>query len=123
MKKTSYISILIISYFLIGCSTIYYPTGTEYPENKERRNDEIVLYPFADMEIPNGHLPPPGECKIWFPERPAGQQPPPQSCSSAIMNKPLGAWIITHETNRYRVVSFIRTERGIVEEIKYFREQ
>lgn len=30
--------------------------------------------------VPNGHLPPPGECKIWYPYRPAGQQPPPFRC-------------------------------------------
>ena len=24
--------------------------------------------------IPNGHLPPPGECRIWYPDRPAGHQ-------------------------------------------------
>ena len=30
--------------------------------------------------IPAGHLPPPGECRIWFPDRPPGQQPPPGPC-------------------------------------------
>jgi hypothetical protein len=30
--------------------------------------------------IPNGHLPPPGECKLWYPDRPPGHQPPPFKC-------------------------------------------
>jgi hypothetical protein len=33
--------------------------------------------------IPNGHLPPPGECRVWYDGRPAGQQPPPTSCRQA----------------------------------------
>src|SRR3546814_15741703 len=33
--------------------------------------------------IPAGHLPPPGECRVWFYDRPAGQQPPPTSCREA----------------------------------------
>jgi len=33
--------------------------------------------------IPNGHMPPPGECRVWYPGVPAGQQPPPTSCATA----------------------------------------
>jgi hypothetical protein len=33
--------------------------------------------------IPAGHLPAPGECRVWYDDRPAGQQPPPTSCREA----------------------------------------
>ena len=33
--------------------------------------------------IPPGHLPPPGECRVWYDDRPAGQQPPPTGCREA----------------------------------------
>jgi hypothetical protein len=33
--------------------------------------------------IPPGHLPPPGECRVWYDGRPPGQQPPPTSCRDA----------------------------------------
>jgi hypothetical protein len=36
-----------------------------------------------DRGVPAGHLPPPGECRVWYPDRPAGHQPPPTSCSEA----------------------------------------
>ena len=34
----------------------------------------------AQTNIPPGHLPPPGECRIWYPDRPPGHQPPPGDC-------------------------------------------
>ena len=33
--------------------------------------------------IPPGHLPPPGECRVWYDGRPAGHQPPPTDCREA----------------------------------------
>ncbi|MEL6324967.1 MAG: hypothetical protein AAFQ84_12135 [Pseudomonadota bacterium] len=42
-------------------------------------------------DIPPGHYPPPGECRVWFPDRPAGQQPPPGSCNVRV---PRGAVLI-----------------------------
>jgi hypothetical protein len=35
---------------------------------------------YVAPRIPGGHLPPPGECRVWFPDRPAGHQPPPGRC-------------------------------------------
>ncbi|MCC2546692.1 hypothetical protein LJY25_09585 [Hymenobacter sp. BT175] len=32
--------------------------------------------------VPKGHYPPPGECRIWYPNRPPGHQPPPTSCNN-----------------------------------------
>lgn len=33
--------------------------------------------------IPEGHLPPPGSCRVWYFERPPGQQPSPTGCRRA----------------------------------------
>ena len=33
--------------------------------------------------IPPGHMPPPGECRVWYDGRPPGHQPPPTSCRDA----------------------------------------
>lgn len=32
------------------------------------------------VDIPPGHYPPPGECRLWLPDRPPGHQPPPMRC-------------------------------------------
>ena len=48
---------------------------------------------YSRLNIPQGHYPPPGECRIWFPDRPPGHQPPPtKNCSQV----PPGAWVIQH---------------------------
>ena len=33
---------------------------------------------YGPPPIPSGHLPPPGEYRQWFPDRPPGHQPPPE---------------------------------------------
>ena len=48
----------------------------------------------ARVNIPAGHLPPPGECRIWYPDRPAGQQPPPGDCGALSHRVPQGAVLV-----------------------------
>ena len=33
--------------------------------------------------VPPGHLPPAGQCRVWYDGRPPGHQPPPTSCREA----------------------------------------
>jgi hypothetical protein len=37
----------------------------------------------GSANIPAGHLPPPGQCSVWYNDRPPGQQPPPMNCDAA----------------------------------------
>jgi len=48
----------------------------------------------AGYEVPAGHLPPPGECRIWYPDRPTGQQPPPGPCEDLYWRVPAGAVLV-----------------------------
>ncbi len=48
----------------------------------------------SKSKIPNGHLPPPGECRIWYSDRPAGHQPPPGDCRTLSQRVPYGARLI-----------------------------
>lgn len=48
----------------------------------------------AAPHIPPGHMPPPGKCRIWFPDRPPGHQPPPGDCWQLERQVPPGAYLI-----------------------------
>ncbi len=44
-----------------------------------------------ELRVPNGQRPPPGLCRLWFPDRPAGFQRPPTPCDVEV---PEGAVLI-----------------------------
>lgn len=50
--------------------------------------------PPAHVKVPPGHMPPPGQCRIWFPDRPPGHQPPPGSCHELRYHVPPGGYLI-----------------------------
>ncbi|MCI0409020.1 MAG: hypothetical protein L0191_10725 [Acidobacteria bacterium] len=54
---------------------------------------------YTQLDIPPGHYPPPGECRIWYPDRPPGHQPPPGNCHQFRTQVPLGALLIRHPDN------------------------
>ncbi|WP_032829388.1 tetratricopeptide repeat protein [Pseudomonas sp. GM74] len=49
---------------------------------------------YAEVEIPLGHMPPPGKCRIWFPDRPPGHQPAPGKCKKLRYRVPSGAYLV-----------------------------
>jgi hypothetical protein len=60
--------------------------------SQDSRNSYFHQRGYTRLNIPKGHYPPHGECRIWFPDRPPGQQPPPGRCDRV----PPGAWLIRH---------------------------
>ncbi len=44
----------------------------------DHRRDDRRGYGYYPPPIPSGHLPPPGEYRLWFPDRPPGHRPPPE---------------------------------------------
>src|SRR5918999_940265 len=45
-------------------------------------------------DIPAGHRPPPGMCRVWIDGVPPGQQPAPTDCRTAIRNRPPNGRVI-----------------------------
>ncbi|MDX1640477.1 MAG: hypothetical protein R3220_02180 [Balneolaceae bacterium] len=45
------------------------------------------------FKIPPGHMPPPGECRIWYYDRPPGHQPPTVQCHR-VRRIPYGAILV-----------------------------
>lgn len=75
-------NVVVIS-LLSGCVAY---GGIGYPDERQ--------YPGNRVEIPQGHMPPPGECRIWHPDRPAGHQPPPGNCRDLKRRVPPGAILV-----------------------------
>ena len=69
--------------------------GTE----PEMKNDQVPenASTAAKFGIPPGHLPPPGQCRVWMPGEPPGKQKkkyPSGDCSSVSREVPAGAWLV-----------------------------
>jgi len=97
------------------------------PEPEVIEIEERQAHPDADRQgplgIPEGHLPPPGECRVWYPGRPPGQQPAPSSCAEAEANAPPGTWILYRPPEDSRVVHarvLDPARRGVIIRIDLF---
>jgi len=67
---------------------------------------DIPAYPMYEeaVEIPPGHMPPPGSCRVWFPGGPPGQQPAPGDCGELQRVVPPGAWLLYRPNMDRRVI-------------------
>jgi hypothetical protein len=81
------LSIAAIALALSGSAAIADPWKDESGKGKWRGGYERYDGGFdrrgryrEAVRVPRGHLPPPGECRTWYPNRPAGHQPPPYRC-------------------------------------------
>jgi hypothetical protein len=77
------------------------------------------------LNIPPGHLPEIGECRLWLPGFPPGRQPRPKSrpCDGITGVAPAGSWIVYRPSDDRRVVHVrILDERraGVVIRIRIF---
>ena len=77
------------------------------------------------LNIPPGHLPEIGECRVWIPRLPPGQQPRPKSrsCEGIAGAAPAGSWILYRPSDDRSVVHVrLIDERraGVVIRIRIF---
>lgn len=87
-----------------------YPSRGEHDEYFRERG-------YSRLKIPKGHYPPPGECRIWYPDRPPGQQPPPGRCRELRYDVPPGAWLIRHpedDPDHAHVIVYDEHRRGSI---------
>jgi hypothetical protein len=55
---------------------------------------DVVYGVPSPPNIPEGHRPPPGSCRVWYPDRPPGHQPPPGPCNRLRHRVPPGAFLV-----------------------------
>jgi len=82
----------------------------------------------ATLGVPPGHLPKPGECRVWIPGVPPGRQPRPKSrsCDGIAAIAPAGSWILYRPTADRKVVRVrILDERraGVIVRIRVFEAE
>ena len=85
-------------------------------QGADGRREDYFRDGYSNVRVPNGHLPRPGECRIWFPDRPTGQQPPPGLCSRLESQVPAGAWLIQrpNSNQRYTVSAYDARQPGVI---------
>lgn len=67
--------------------------GDDKKESRRQSREEITTRT-RSADIPPGHMPPPGQCRIWYHGKPPGQQPAPGNCQSMRRQVPAGASLI-----------------------------
>lgn len=70
-------------------------SGTEPAPKNENVPDNASTA--ARFGIPPGHLPPPGQCRVWMPGEPPGKQKkkyPAGDCASVSAAVPAGGWLV-----------------------------
>ncbi len=87
--RASGVALLTATLLAGGCAV----TG---PGGEQRT---VIIHPGGDtsldpVTVPAGHLPPPGECRIWYPDREPGDQPPPGDCRDLQREVPAGAVLV-----------------------------
>ena len=80
----------------------------------------------AHLGIPPGHLPPPGQCRVWFPGRPPGRQPRPGNCIELEHHIRPGAWLVrrSYDDPKHIKVMVYSHERPLsVMVVRYYRAE
>ena len=73
---------LLAAFVLSGCSAYGGPMV------------DVHYEPIPSLHIPEGHMPPPGQCRIWYVDLPPGQHPPPGDCHDLKYHVPPGAVLV-----------------------------
>ena len=123
--KASLLSLLAL---VAGCTVVVRPPAEprrEPPPQERPPEQQSPPVTVVILEVPPGHLPDPGECRLWYPGVSPGRQPRPRSrpCEEIAEIAPAGSWII-YRPSYDRRLAYVRVvdERrpGIVIRVRIF---
>ena len=81
----------------------------------------------APLDIPPGHMPDPGQCRIWIPGTPPGRQPHKASaeCDRITNEAPAGSWVVSRPTKDRKAV-YVRVvdarRAGVIVAVRVYDE-
>lgn len=90
--RTMSITIVVLALLAAACSG-FIAVEKRQPNHPVVVHESRSIHP-AHLGIPPGHLPPPGQCRVWIPGRPPGHQRSPGKCSILETEVPAGAWLV-----------------------------
>lgn len=71
-----------LAFSMVGCTAVMLSEPVRYAGPHEAKF------------VPPGYMPPPGQCRIWYPNQSASQQPPPGDCAELRQRTPPGATLV-----------------------------
>lgn len=99
---------LLVFFFIVvvasSCSTLGIVMTGGGPPPKSEEGSGGTYPSYRTLNIPPGHLPPPGKCRVWIPGKPPGQQGPPVSCEVALRDAAPGTWVLYRNPNKSEVL-------------------
>ena len=103
IKRLTMVAMVVAcAFFLSGCKVTGFSLninsgdGHKKAHHKKKRHAKR-----GPLNIPPGHLPPPGKCKIWYPNTPPGHQSKKHGdCRTLQRRVPQGAWLISHPSGK-----------------------
>lgn len=108
---------------LAACSgTTVILTGDPEPK-EDRKTEKEGPSTAATLGIPPGHLPPPGQCRVWIPGDPPGHQAPAGPCSKLASQVPLNGWLVyrpSKSKKEVKVSVYDQRKPGVIVVIRFY---
>ena len=114
MGKTRWTALCLVA-FLTACTT---PGVKAVPVSSTGISGSQTEVPVG---IPREYIPPPGNCRVWYPDRSPDEQPQPERCLE-IPEVPVGAWLVYGGAvvKTYRIEENDLLHPGTVKYMNYF---
>lgn len=98
MRSASVLGLVLAISTATACSSL--PKVASGPEPEMTRTSSRG----SRLNVPPGHLPSPGRCRVWMPGEPPGQQAHSTTCAGIERHAPAGSWILYRPADDKKVV-------------------
>jgi hypothetical protein len=116
------LALLAATSILAACSTSVVLTDEPAPK-KEAKTENQGPSTAATLGIPPGHLPPPGQCRVWIPGEPPGHQGPVGACSALAAQVPADGWLVYRPSKNKKEVKvsvYDARKPGVIVVIRFY---